>query len=653
TLGPAKQMGDTRDRPHSPQAQERLVALKILDPVTDESKQGKQRNVIKGGNDFHNSELSRYTPLIRIRGTSEGTIGFPATSFAAKAFQSSISSVYACHSHFQVLFTCDALLYGLWRIKQNRHRHIYTKITVQYQTQSPASANSKTPNPTTRDPQKMVRTELHDDFLRVFVVFSATMTTQVVHFGSTRHAHNKFNYLKKVISESGSLPRSAIVNIYRTASADRQSRRLVRRARVYLYMSLPLRRRCRRRRPPLLPTAVNYFFDIVNNFALTLKKFKVYFDVQFYEESIAINTMYHAYSRGHRIQHKLRRRMGRRPQHQSTSQAGSGHSHTGDNPTTASSSPRTMSRSSPDVAGEGGGAHGRNNSAKNNNHLVHDNVCMRTICVRREHSEWSETHFADTTFCTLDLKKAFLQISLRVWIERRHGELNYHLTQLLTGHGFFKHHSRRYDHNHSAQCLSHKQSLQRSYTGPHQVISRDPSKKHMEIRVDNKVIRVPVDQLKPAHFLDQALACQAAPPADRPPSLSAAPPIASGMAPLQPSSMLPPPPPPPPPTPTARPQPSTSAAAATVAPTDLAHAEIQDNLSLSDFPDMTQDMQGKLTRMDWSSPVSFTAIIVDDQRYGSQQWQPAPAEELDPLVTLCSIVRSHHSSNRPPEGLTV
>ncbi|CAB0036640.1 unnamed protein product, partial [Trichogramma brassicae] len=43
--------------------------------------------------------------------------------------------------------------------------------------------------------------------------------------------------------------------------------------------------------------------------------------------------------------------------------------------------------------------------------------------------------------------------NIRVRIERRHGELNYHLTQLLTGHGFFKHHSRRYDHNHSAQCL--------------------------------------------------------------------------------------------------------------------------------------------------------------------------------------------------------
>ncbi|CAB0034434.1 unnamed protein product [Trichogramma brassicae] len=28
--------------------------------------------------------------------------------------------------------------------------------------------------------------------------------------------------------------------------------------------------------------------------------------------------------------------------------------------------------------------------------------------------------------------------NIRVWIERRHGEMNYHLTQLLTGHGFFK-----------------------------------------------------------------------------------------------------------------------------------------------------------------------------------------------------------------------
>ncbi|KAL7290939.1 hypothetical protein TKK_0015666 [Trichogramma kaykai] len=43
--------------------------------------------------------------------------------------------------------------------------------------------------------------------------------------------------------------------------------------------------------------------------------------------------------------------------------------------------------------------------------------------------------------------------NIRVWIERRHGELNYHLTQLLTGHGFIKHHSRRHDYNQNAQCL--------------------------------------------------------------------------------------------------------------------------------------------------------------------------------------------------------
>ncbi|CAB0045234.1 unnamed protein product, partial [Trichogramma brassicae] len=146
---------------------------------------------------------------------------------------------------------------------------------------------------------------------------------------------------------------------------------------------------------------------------------------------------------------------------------------------------------------------------------------------------------------------------------------------------------------------SNKQSLQRPYTGPHQVISRDPSKKHMEIRVDNKVIRVSVDQLKPAHFLDQALARQAAAPTDRPPSASPVGvllPSASGMAPLQPSSMAPPPSR----APLATPQPSTSFATTTVAPDDLAHAEIpedkavadEDNLSLSDFPEMTQDELG-------------------------------------------------------------
>ncbi|CAB0036374.1 unnamed protein product [Trichogramma brassicae] len=55
--------------------------------------------------------------------------------------------------------------------------------------------------------------------------------------------------------------------------------------------------------------------------------------------------------------------------------------------------------------------------------------------------------------------------NIRVWIERRHGELNYHLTQLLTGHGFFKHHSRRYDHNHSAQCPVCRRAWVRSPLG--------------------------------------------------------------------------------------------------------------------------------------------------------------------------------------------
>ncbi|CAB0029843.1 unnamed protein product, partial [Trichogramma brassicae] len=54
-----------------------------------------------------------------------------------------------------------------------------------------------------------------------------------------------------------------------------------------------------------------------------------------------------------------------------------------------------------------------------------------------------------------------------------------------------------------------KRSLERPYTGPHRVISRDPSKRHMEIQVDDRIVRVSVDQLKPAHFLDEALAHQA------------------------------------------------------------------------------------------------------------------------------------------------
>ncbi|CAB0041810.1 unnamed protein product [Trichogramma brassicae] len=41
---------------------------------------------------------------------------------------------------------------------------------------------------------------------------------------------------------------------------------------------------------------------------------------------------------------------------------------------------------------------------------------------------------------------------IKGWVERRHGEMSYHLTQLLTGHGYFKHHSQRYDNNASARC---------------------------------------------------------------------------------------------------------------------------------------------------------------------------------------------------------
>ncbi|KAL7302690.1 hypothetical protein TKK_0004745 [Trichogramma kaykai] len=42
--------------------------------------------------------------------------------------------------------------------------------------------------------------------------------------------------------------------------------------------------------------------------------------------------------------------------------------------------------------------------------------------------------------------------NISLWIDRRHGEVDYHLTQLPTGHSYFKHHSQRYDHNTSADC---------------------------------------------------------------------------------------------------------------------------------------------------------------------------------------------------------
>ncbi|CAB0030689.1 unnamed protein product [Trichogramma brassicae] len=38
------------------------------------------------------------------------------------------------------------------------------------------------------------------------------------------------------------------------------------------------------------------------------------------------------------------------------------------------------------------------------------------------------------------------------WVERGHGEVDYHLTQLLSGHGYFKSHSQRYDNTLSALC---------------------------------------------------------------------------------------------------------------------------------------------------------------------------------------------------------
>ncbi|CAB0034714.1 unnamed protein product [Trichogramma brassicae] len=38
------------------------------------------------------------------------------------------------------------------------------------------------------------------------------------------------------------------------------------------------------------------------------------------------------------------------------------------------------------------------------------------------------------------------------WVERGHGEVNYYLTQLLSGHGYFKSHNQRYDTTLSALC---------------------------------------------------------------------------------------------------------------------------------------------------------------------------------------------------------
>ncbi|XP_023314129.1 uncharacterized protein LOC111693553 [Trichogramma pretiosum] len=40
------------------------------------------------------------------------------------------------------------------------------------------------------------------------------------------------------------------------------------------------------------------------------------------------------------------------------------------------------------------------------------------------------------------------------WIERRHGEVNYHLTQLLTGHGYFRSYLYRTNNDTSNLCLT-------------------------------------------------------------------------------------------------------------------------------------------------------------------------------------------------------
>ncbi|CAB0043276.1 unnamed protein product [Trichogramma brassicae] len=40
------------------------------------------------------------------------------------------------------------------------------------------------------------------------------------------------------------------------------------------------------------------------------------------------------------------------------------------------------------------------------------------------------------------------------WVETGHGEVDYHLTQLLSGHGYFKSHSQRYDNTLSVLCLA-------------------------------------------------------------------------------------------------------------------------------------------------------------------------------------------------------
>lgn len=50
--------------------------------------------------------------------------------------------------------------------------------------------------------------------------------------------------------------------------------------------------------------------------------------------------------------------------------------------------------------------------------------------------------------------------NIRLWIERRHGEVNYHLTQLLTGHGCFREYLHKYKHAEDPYCLFCKEKTE-------------------------------------------------------------------------------------------------------------------------------------------------------------------------------------------------
>ncbi|CAB0042907.1 unnamed protein product [Trichogramma brassicae] len=70
--------------------------------------------------------------------------------------------------------------------------------------------------------------------------------------------------------------------------------------------------------------------------------------------------------------------------------------------------------------------------------------------------------------------------NISLGIERRHGEVDYHLTQLLTGHGYFKHHSQCYDQNASANCPACPHTVENAEHVLHLLTSRRPRKIHNE-----------------------------------------------------------------------------------------------------------------------------------------------------------------------------